>query len=289
MADSIFDVLSSSEQIASNYEKYRDRFSDANAEIVNSETFLNLLVAEMTNQDPLEPTSNTEFVTQMAQFTSLQYAQDSSMYAQSNYAASLVGKTVTASKMDGGNLVTRTGVVDKVVKNGDNYTVTVDGVAFDLSKITEVSTTNTSNSTNATTSGNELGDQISRASMMIGMYATIQAKTQNGTALDSGIIDSIQVKNGEINAVINGIAYKLSDIVEVAYPTIEVPEEESGVTEVPAVEDEATEETGEVVTEEEEEDLTDLEELPEEEPDDPDDGIDSYEEFRRIVGWDTEA
>ena len=55
-------ILSSSEQIQANYEKYKSKFKDATEKMVNSDTFLSLLVAEMTNQDPMEPTSNTEFV-----------------------------------------------------------------------------------------------------------------------------------------------------------------------------------------------------------------------------------
>lgn len=279
MPNDIFGILNSSDQIASNYEKYKDKFTDANKEIVNSQTFLNLLVAEMTNQDPLEPTSNTEFVTQMAQFTSLQYAQDSSKYAQSNYAASLVGKTATATKMDGSNLVTKTGVVEKVVKNGDNYTVTIDGVSFDLSKVTEVSTA-AGSSTSVPTSS-QLGDQISRASMMIGMNATVYANTAGGAALDDGIIESIQVKNGEIMAVINGIAYKLSDIIEVRYPKIEAPEED--VEEPEEVDEEnATTDIGE---ENGEDDLPDLEEYPDDYGD-PTDPAYSYAAFRKIAGLD---
>ena len=45
--------LTSTEQMQANYEKYKENFVDANAELVNSQTFLNLLVAEMTNQDPM--------------------------------------------------------------------------------------------------------------------------------------------------------------------------------------------------------------------------------------------
>lgn len=239
MADAI-SYLSSSEQIQANYEKYKDKFEDSTAELVNSETFLNLLVAEMTNQDPLEPTSNTEFVTQMAQFTSLQYAQDSSKYAQANYASSLVGKTVTASKMDGSELVTKTGVVEQVVKSGDTYNITVDGVSFELSHIASVvssadSTTGTNNNISA---GASLGDTIARASMMIGMYATVNAATNSGPVVDAGVIDSIQVKNGEINVVINDIAYKLSDVVEVKYPEYEAGTDTAPETEtVPEVGD----------------------------------------------------
>ena len=48
-------ILSSSEQIQANYEKYKSKFKDATEKMVNSDTFLSLLVAEMTNQDPMEP------------------------------------------------------------------------------------------------------------------------------------------------------------------------------------------------------------------------------------------
>ena len=234
MADTtISKYLTSFEQIQSNHEKYADRFSDANAEIVNSDTFLSLLVAEMTNQDPLEPTSNTEFVSQMAQFTQLSYAQDSSTYAKANYAASLVGKTATASKMDGAQQVTKTGVVESVTKSGKTYIVNIGGESFDISKVTGVQDTVTDNDTGSTDSivptGNNLGDMISRASMMIGMHATVNATTEAGAVVDAGTIDAIQVKNGEIYIVIGDISYKLSDTVEVKYPeySYEEPEQDT--------------------------------------------------------------
>ncbi len=234
MADTTINkYLTSFEQIQSNHEKYADRFSDANDELVNSDTFLSLLVAEMTHQDPLEPTSNTEFVSQMAQFTQLSYAQDSSTYAKANYAASLVGKTATASKMDGAQQVTKTGVVESVTKSGKTYIVNIGGESFDISKVTGVKETEKDNSTDSTDSvistGSNLGDMISRASMMIGMYATVNATTEAGTVVDAGTIDAIQVKNGEIYIVIGDISYKLSDTVEVKYPefSYEKPEQDA--------------------------------------------------------------
>lgn len=213
-------ILSSSEQIQANYEKYKSRFKDSTEEMVSSETFLSLLVAEMTNQDPMEPTSNTEFVTQMAQFTSLQYSKDAATYAQSNYASSLVGKTVTAQKMDGSDVVTKTGVVDSVMKSGDSYTIKIDGVSFDISKVTSISDTKT-DSTGTGSGSSSLGELIAKASMMIGMSATVNPSVEGGSLLDSGIISSIQVKDGQVRVIINDKGYLLEDIVEVAYPTIE--------------------------------------------------------------------
>ena len=212
-------VLSSSEQIQANYEKYKSKFKDSSADMVSSDTFLSLLVAEMTNQDPMEPTSNTEFVTQMAQFTSLQYSKDSATYSMSNYASSLVGKTVTASKMDGSKQVTKTGVVESVMKSGKTYTVKVDGVSFDISNVTAIG--NTGSDSTGTSSGSSLGELIARASMMIGMSATVNPSVEGGSLLDSGIITSIQVKDGQVRVIINDKGYLLDDIVEVAYPTID--------------------------------------------------------------------
>lgn len=237
-------VLSSSEQIQANYEKYKSKFKDSTEEMVSSDTFLSLLVAEMTNQDPMEPTSNTEFVTQMAQFTSLQYSKDSATYSMSNYASSLVGKTVTASKMDGSKQVTKTGVVESVMKSGKTYTLKIDGVSFDISNVTSIGTTSDS-STGNTSSGSSLGELIARASMMIGMSATVNPGVEGGSLLDSGIISSIQVKDGQVRVIINDKGYLLDDIVEVAYPTID-----SGDDNTSDKTEDSTDKTGDVTDKE---------------------------------------
>ncbi len=210
--------LTSDEQVKANHEKFKDKFkSDGSEELVNSQTFLNLLVAEMTNQDPLEPTSNTEFITQMAQFSQLQYAKDSSTYAMSNYASNLVGKVATVAKMDGKELVKKTGVVTDVKKSGDNYTITVDGEDFDISKVVSISDASTSSSIQGS---NVFADMISRASLMIGMKATVKGAEddEGNVSYTTGIIDAIKVKDGKLTATVAGTDFNLSDIVEVTSP-----------------------------------------------------------------------
>ena len=227
MADNYLDSLlggaSSLDEIRSAYyEKYKDRFTSSTENLVNSETFLNLLVAEMTNQDPLEPTSNTEFITQMASFSQLSYMRDSSTYAMANYAASLVGKIATATKADGPNQITRTGLVESVTKVGNSYTIVIDGISVDISKVTKVQDAGSSSSNDPTLGSNSLADSIARASGMIGMYATI--KTDDGIAV--GWIDTVKVNNGKITVVLgdeygNIIGeFDLDKITEVTYATI---------------------------------------------------------------------
>lgn len=203
MADNFLDGLVGSSTMLddirkANYEKYKDRFKDSTEDLVNSETFLNLMVAEMTNQDPLEPTSNTEFITQLASFSQLSYMKDSSRYALANYASSLVGKVVTATKPDGKNQLTKTGVVESVSKKGDTYNIVIDGEMFDISKVTKVEPGDASTAGSTTVNPNALADSIARASAMIGMYVT--AKTDDGASV--GWIDTIKVRDGKISAVL---------------------------------------------------------------------------------------
>lgn len=232
MADSILDMLGTGSSIdeirQKTYEKYKDKFKDSTEDLVNSETFLNLMVSEMTNQDPLEPTSNTEFITQLASFSQLSYMRDSSTYAMANYASSLVGKVVTATKPDGKNQITKTGVVESVSKKGDSYNLFIDGEAFDISKVTKVEPGDSTSGTTSVDKSNALADSIARASGMIGMYVKVPTEDANGVddGIAAGWIDTIKVKDGKITAVLadeegNTIGeYDLAKLTEITFATI---------------------------------------------------------------------
>ena len=60
---------------------------------LDKDAFLQLLVAEMQNQDPLEPSSNTEYVAQLATFTQVEEMQNMANSMAQNQANALVGKT----------------------------------------------------------------------------------------------------------------------------------------------------------------------------------------------------
>lgn len=200
-------AVSSSDQMKDNYEKYKNKFKDSTNELVNSETFMNLMIAEMTNQDPLEPTSNTEFVSQLAQFTQLTYAQDSSKFAMANYAATLVGKIATGSKMDGAELVSKTGVVESVTQSGNTYLVRIDGTDFDIKKITAVKDSGSNSSGVSGVTSSVLGDSIANAARMVGMYATVDL---GNNITKTGFIDSIKVKDGKISVMITDVEHLAS-------------------------------------------------------------------------------
>lgn len=103
---------------------------------VKVEDFLNLMVAQLSNQDFMNPVDDTQYVTQLAQFATMQSMQELSQYSQTNYVSSLVGKTVTVASLGlGGNVSKDTGVVSSVNLSGDSYTITVNGKQYELSQI----------------------------------------------------------------------------------------------------------------------------------------------------------
>lgn len=61
---------------------------------MDKDAFLQLLVAQMQYQDPLEPTSNTEFISQYAQFSQVEQMQNMAATSELARATSLVGDYV---------------------------------------------------------------------------------------------------------------------------------------------------------------------------------------------------
>lgn len=73
--------------------------SDPTKSLGNEETFLQLLVAQLKNQDPSQPQDGTQFVTQLAQFSSLE--QSIGMKSDLDSINSKVGGTSAATGTKG--------------------------------------------------------------------------------------------------------------------------------------------------------------------------------------------
>lgn len=65
-----------------------------NASALDKDAFLQLLVAEMKYQDPLEPTSNTEYIAQFTTFSELEQIQNMSSSMELQRASGMVGQYV---------------------------------------------------------------------------------------------------------------------------------------------------------------------------------------------------
>lgn len=101
---------------------------------LDKQDFLNLLVAQMKYQDPLEPQSNTEYVTQLATFTQVEATENMAYTAENLQASALVGKTVIMRPTNSitGETSYVTGVVDYMMKEGSNVYLSVGGALYNL-------------------------------------------------------------------------------------------------------------------------------------------------------------
>lgn len=92
---------------------------------LDKEAFLQLLVAQMQYQDPLEPMDNTEYISQLATFSQLEATQNLSDTISQGMADSLVGKYVILNTDAG----TVSGKVDYVMhEGGDIFLAVNDGI-----------------------------------------------------------------------------------------------------------------------------------------------------------------
>jgi len=122
--------------------------------------FLQLLVAQMENQDPLQPQSDTEMASQMAHFTSLSQTSAMSSSLSMMQANSLIGSTVTVQIPDSKS--TTSGVVQSVETGAESSDGTpqimINGTAYDLSSVLSVTpataTANNNQTSTAGTTGN---------------------------------------------------------------------------------------------------------------------------------------
>ena len=104
----------------------------AEANGLNKDQFLQLLVAQLKNQDPMAPVGSQEFMSQMAAFSTLEQVTnlgasserlESTMSADQSLA--LIGHQVTYLNEDGSSAE---GKVERVSFGKEGFTLTIDGL-----------------------------------------------------------------------------------------------------------------------------------------------------------------
>lgn len=109
---------------------------------LGKDEFLKILITQLTNQNPMEPLSNSEYIAQMAQFSSVEQltnisSQMAALSQNLGLASSLIGKTIAWTDTNtAGESTARDGVVDSIVIRGGTQFAIVGNYEVDLTKIT---------------------------------------------------------------------------------------------------------------------------------------------------------
>jgi len=114
---------------------------------LDRDAFLQLLVIQLQNQDPLEPADNQQMLAQLAQFSSLEQMNNlnesfetlSGNFDQLNFisASELLGRRVSGIDLTG---VPRQGVVESVHLDGSLVVLSVDGELMSMAGIIDIDT-----------------------------------------------------------------------------------------------------------------------------------------------------
>lgn len=177
------------------YVETKDQDDGFNNGSLDFDGYLQLLVAQMSNQDFNDPMSDADLLNQMAQYSMLEGIKDMTQQSAISYGASLVGKIVTVS--DGRYY--HTGTVDSVNVEGGEVYLLIDGQSFKTSEITDIVNTDAYNS---------VKDLVGK---------TVKLK---GTGDDSalGVVTGMVFVNGQGHVAIGDKTYRVSqvEVVEVA-------------------------------------------------------------------------
>ena len=114
---------------------------------LDTEAFMRLMVAQLSNQNPLQPMDDTQFYAQMAQLGTVQGIDNMQKSMQVSEASALLGKTVTATVTVSNANLSYSGVVKGTVtglnNNNGKYTLSVKDATgnywdVDLANLTSV-------------------------------------------------------------------------------------------------------------------------------------------------------
>lgn len=106
---------------------------------LGKDAFLQLLVTQMKYQDPLNPSSDTEYIAQLATFSQLEQMQNLGAMTSNSQALSLVGKNVIVkTKSESGAINEVGGKVDFVTMNNGKARLSINGNLYSIDNLESV-------------------------------------------------------------------------------------------------------------------------------------------------------
>ncbi len=125
-------------QNAANNKENKEKTNQAKG--YDKDSFLKILVAQMKYQDPMEPTSNTEYISQYATFTQVEQMNNMANAMSLSRASEMVGKTVTVTQTNPETHETTDiqGVVDFVTYSGNKAYLNINGTNYNVDDVTQI-------------------------------------------------------------------------------------------------------------------------------------------------------
>lgn len=199
---------------------------------LDKQDFLKLLIAQIQNQDPLEPQDNSEYVAQLAQFSNVEQTTaindrldllllqargqaNTQVLGMIGQQATVNGSTVTT---DGSSVATQIGFT---LDSGAAATkITISDSKGDVIRTIEGGAKRAGYVTVSWDGKNSSGTLQPAGSYKVNVTATdVNGKTVSSTQKTTGLIESISFDQGyAVLHLDNGAAVSVSNLIEVASP-----------------------------------------------------------------------
>lgn len=172
---------------------------------LDKDAFLKLLVAQLSNQDPMQPNNDTEFIAQLAQFSALEQMSSLNQATTANQAYSLMGKYAYAD-MTGQGTDYVFGRVEGVVVQGGETRVVIGEHEYPLSAVTAV--------VSAVDRAGETA--LLQSANLIGRRVVAEVFTEDGEPVEvSGEVSQILLSHGDVYAIVDGTRVHIGDIQQI--------------------------------------------------------------------------
>jgi len=199
--------------------------TSASTTALDSSDFLNLLVDELENQDPLSPTDSSQFMSQMMSYAS--FSEQQSINSElSSLVSSLSGVTTSSAIGYIGHTVEATGDTTSLSDDSASWGYSLDSDASSVTLTVKDSSGNTVYTTTGDTSSGSHsftwdGTTSSGTQLTSGDYTlSVTATDASGNAVTtgttiSGTVTGIDSSSGTTMLDINGVSVPFDDIVAV--------------------------------------------------------------------------
>jgi flagellar basal-body rod modification protein FlgD len=193
---------------------------------LGKDQFLKLLLAQLSNQDPTQPTDNQAFIAQLAQFSSLEQATNTNTRLESlltanvttnqTVAATYIGRDVSylASKVS--VPATGSGIQATLAQSAATVTATITNASGEVVRTLKLENRNAGALTIPWDGKSQAGTTLPNGNYGVKLEAADSGKkpisiTQQGTARVTGI----SYESGAAQLIVNGLKINIGDILTV--------------------------------------------------------------------------
>ncbi|MDR0920383.1 MAG: hypothetical protein LBM93_14250 [Oscillospiraceae bacterium] len=177
---------------------------------VGFKDLFSLMINQLTNQDFMNPTDDSQYLAQMTQIAGMSATQNLAKYLQAQYLTGFLGKEVTVSSYSvGGGITTETGTVSQITwdSNNENYKFVVNEKKFDMSDLTNISipSSETDEKTETDKADEETKAEILKLiqSNNNSIDAMLSAVMGDNTSNTNNMLDMMRANNSIIQSLIN--------------------------------------------------------------------------------------